>query len=121
MPGASLSRMKFRVLAEKSESAKSRHGQKHSSHDFKPELVRDSPESSERGSNGPSGGTDRAVAAGLLTRDTRHHAEFLPRGNFAHVLDFSSLERYNDATAAKGEPFFQPRHLRSEGESWIRN
>lgn len=121
MPCTGVSSMEFRVFAEKSECAKPRHGQKYRSHDFKPELVRDSPEGTQSCSNRPFGGADGAIPAGLLSRNPRHHPDLLPGGNFAHALDFNSLRRYNGATAAKGEPFLAPPHLRNEGEPWIRN
>jgi hypothetical protein len=120
-PGANLSRMKFRVLAEESKYAKSRHRQKYSSHDFEPQLVRHAGKRPQRRRNGPLGGADGAIAPGLLACNSRHHAELLPGRNFAHALDFSSLRRYNDPTAVRGEPFLGLRHLRNEGETWIRN
>ncbi len=101
MSNSNLSGLKLCVLAKEAECAKTRHRQKYSSHHFEPQLVRDSTERAQRRPNRASGGADRAIPAGLLARDSRHHANLLPGGNFAHALDFNSLWRYNDAAAAK--------------------
>ena len=121
MSSARLSRMKFRVLAKKSERPKGRHGQKHRPHDFQPELVRDADKRPQRRANRPLRGADRAISSRLLSGNSRQHADFLPVRNFTHGLDFSSLQRYNERTAIGGEPFLQPWHLKNEGDTWIRN
>jgi hypothetical protein len=122
MSSAGLSGMKFSVLAKKSECADTCHRQKHRSHHFQPELVRDPPERSQRRANRPFRGADGAIASRLFSGNSRHHADFLPGRNFAHALDFSSLRRYNDRTAIEGRPFLAPRHLRAKGDIlWIRN
>jgi hypothetical protein len=102
MPGAGLSGMKFRVLAKKSEGAKTRHGQKYGSHHLEPKLVRDAPKRPERRGKGPPGGADGAISSSLFAGHARHYADFLPGRNFAHALDFSRLGRYNDRTAIAG-------------------
>jgi hypothetical protein len=100
MSNSSLSGMNLRVLAEKSKYAKTCHRQKNRSYDFEPQLVPDSAERAQGRANRPSGRAEGAIASGLLAGDSRHHANFLPGGNFAHALDFNSLWRYNDAATA---------------------
>ena len=94
--------MKFCVLVKKSEGAETRHRQEYRSHHFEPELMCDAPERSKHRANRPLGGADRAISSRLFTRNSRHHADFLPSRNFAHALDFSSLRLYNDRTAIAG-------------------
>jgi len=100
-----VARFVLRVFADERDSAEGRNHQKHCARDLEPKLVQRAAERADRGAHSAHNSVERAAAPGLLAGNPRHHSQLLPSRNFAHGLDFNSLQSYNDATAGSGEPF----------------
>lgn len=98
MPGSSSTGGVFHVFADESARAENRHGKKHGSGNFQPQLMACPGERPCGSADCSSNGTQRAATSGLLVRDSRHNTRFSPGRNFSHALDFNSLWRYNDST-----------------------
>ena len=90
--------MIFAVLLESGAAEAQSHHQKNQAGDLEPELVQRVTKRAPRGANSAPYRIDGTAAPGLLPGDSRHQAYFAPSRNFAHALDFNSLQRYNDAT-----------------------
>src|SRR5579863_1820370 len=96
--GANLSCVVLPIFLPGSAAETERHDQEDHAGHFQPKLMHDMAEGSGGSANPAPDGVKRATSSRLLSGDAGDHSHFSPSGNFAHGLDFSSLERYNDAT-----------------------
>lgn len=101
----------FRIFLPRGAAEAKSHDEKDDSGHLEPQLVHNVTEGARRRADRAHDGAERAASSGLLAGNPRHRSHFAPGGNFAHDLDFNSLQRYNDATLRSSEPFFCLGHL----------
>src|SRR5579862_1111433 len=100
----------FAVLLHGGTAKTEGHDQENHARDFKPELMQNTGKRTQRRESRALDRVERTAARCLLARNFGHHTGFPPRRNFAHSLDFSSLQRYNGALCCRSEPFGSLEH-----------